>query len=323
MENLIPIFYACDDNFVKYTLVSMKSIMENASKDYKYIIYILNTSIENNTKENVLKMKNEYFDIEFIDCSSYIDSIKDNIPLRDYYSKTTYFRLFIAEMFPNIDKAIYIDSDTIVLGDVSKLYNHDLKDNLVGACNEQAMVQNDVYGTYVEKCIGLDRYNYFNAGMLLINCKLFREEKILTQFFEKLSVYNFVVTQDEDYLNLICYNRVLWIDNSWNVEVFGDIKYSDDEINMIHYIMWAKPWHFTNVRLEKHFWKYAKLTHYYQDIIDTLNNYPEEKRESDLLACEALEKLAIKETYREDNYLNRVANSNKIIQRKKYSRDYE
>ena len=41
----IPIFYACDDNFVKYTIVSIRSIMENASKDYKYVIHIMNTDI--------------------------------------------------------------------------------------------------------------------------------------------------------------------------------------------------------------------------------------------------------------------------------------
>ena len=39
-NNIIPIFYACDDNFVKYTVISAKSLIENASKDYFYIIYI-------------------------------------------------------------------------------------------------------------------------------------------------------------------------------------------------------------------------------------------------------------------------------------------
>ena len=42
-KNIIPIFFSCDDNFVKYTIVSLKSIMENASKEYKYVIHILNT----------------------------------------------------------------------------------------------------------------------------------------------------------------------------------------------------------------------------------------------------------------------------------------
>ena len=36
----------------------------------------------------------------FDDVTEYLKSINDKLPLRDYYSKTTYFRLFIAEMFP-------------------------------------------------------------------------------------------------------------------------------------------------------------------------------------------------------------------------------
>ena len=44
-EVLIPIFWACDNNFVKYTVVSLKSVMSNASKDYSYKAYILHTDI--------------------------------------------------------------------------------------------------------------------------------------------------------------------------------------------------------------------------------------------------------------------------------------
>ena len=31
--NKIPVFYACDDNFVKYTMVSLQSMMDHASKE--------------------------------------------------------------------------------------------------------------------------------------------------------------------------------------------------------------------------------------------------------------------------------------------------
>ena len=46
MNDLIPIFYACDNNFVKYTIVSMYSMIENASKEHKYHIYILHSPAE-------------------------------------------------------------------------------------------------------------------------------------------------------------------------------------------------------------------------------------------------------------------------------------
>ncbi len=202
--NKIPVFYACDDNFVKYTMVSLQSMMDHASKEAQYENSC--TSYQyfgRNAKEDACYGECEFFSVQFDHVTEYLHSIQEKLPLRDYYSKTTYFRLFIAEMFPEIDKAIYIDSDTVVLGDIAQLYAYDLGDAYVGACKEQVMIQEDVYGTYVEKVLGVERDNYFNAGMLVINCEQFRKNHVLEQFMELLPMYNFVVTQDEDYLNLI------------------------------------------------------------------------------------------------------------------------
>ena len=303
-NKIIPIFFACDDNFVKYTMVSMRSIMDNTSRDYKYVIHILNTNICDEMKKAVMDMAEENFEIRFEDVTDYLTSISDKLPIRDYYSKTTYFRMFIAEMFPEYEKAIYIDSDTIVNGDISELYLHDLKDNYVGAANEQVMIQENVYGEYVEKVLGIDRYHYFNAGLLLINCEQFRKNHVLDQFVDLLHTYNFVVTQDEDYLNLICKDRVLWLEQPWNTEVFGEIAYPESEFKMIHYIMVSKPWHYEGAKYSEHFWRYAKETAVYNEIKEVLANYTDEQREEDAASCDRLLQMAKDEIAKENNYLN-------------------
>ena len=112
-------------------------------------------------------------------------------------------------MFPEYEKAIYIDSDTIVKGDISRLYDFDLGDNYVGGVNDQVVVQDPTFGDYVEKVLGVERNNYFNAGLLLINCDQFRKNNVLDQFCKLLHMYNFVVAQDQDYLNVICHNKAL------------------------------------------------------------------------------------------------------------------
>lgn len=305
-KKVIPIFYACDDNFVKYTIVSLYSIIKNASKDRLYKVYILHTGITEGMMEKVYELKNENFDVEFTDVSDYLYSISDKLPIRDYYSKTTYYRMFIAEMFPELDKAIYIDSDTVVQGDISRLYDKNIKDAYVAAAHEQAMVQVDEYGTYVEKVIGVSRYNFFNAGVLLINCEQFRLHFVLDKFIEYLHVYNFVVTQDEDYLNLICKDHVYWLDGRWNTEIFGDIPYPISEAHVLHYIMTSKPWHYEDCRHGDIFWSYAKETSVYEEILEVLNAYTDEQRERDRISCDNLLALAVKETNREDNFLNQI-----------------
>lgn len=306
MKPIVPIFYACDENFVKYTIVSLHSIIVNASPDFQYIVYILYTDITAATQATVMKMANEQFEIRFIDMTNYLKSISDKLPLRDYYSKTTYYRLFIAEMYQEYTKAIYIDSDTIVQGDISEFFLTDIKDAYVGACHEQVMLQEDVFGTYVEKVVGVSRYNFFNAGILLINCEQFRLKFVLDKFIDYLHYYNFVVTQDEDYLNLICKDHVYWIDQRWNTEVFCDIAYPIEQANMLHYIMTSKPWHYEDCKHADIFWRYAKETPVYQEILDVLHAYSDEEKAKDDLVQENLVKLAISEINREDNFLNRV-----------------
>lgn len=304
--NTIPIFYACDDNFVKYTIVSLQSMIRNASTDHRYHVYVLHTNIAPETQNQLFQLKNDNFDISFENVTAYLDSISHRLPIRDYYSKTTYFRLFIADMFPQYDKAIYIDSDTVVQGDISRMYLTDIGDAYVGACHEQAMVQVDEYGTYAEKVVGIDRNFFFNAGVLLINCRQFRAHNVLEQFTRLLGEYNFVVTQDEDYLNLICKDRVCWLDQRWNTEVFGNIPYPIEEACILHYIMTNKPWHYADCLHGDIFWKYAAQTSVYGDILAELEQYTDQQRQRDRISCDNLLKLAVAETNREDNYQNRL-----------------
>ena len=39
-KNLIPIFYACDENFLNYAIVSLFSLRENAKSDALYRIHL-------------------------------------------------------------------------------------------------------------------------------------------------------------------------------------------------------------------------------------------------------------------------------------------
>lgn len=303
----IPIFFACDELFVKYTMVSIKSIMENASRSRRYHIYILHMGISIPAQNRVTAMADNEFEIEFVDVTEKMESIADKLPIRDYYSNTTYFRLFIPEMFPQYRKAIYIDSDTIVVGDISQLYDHKLGRLYAGVCPDRVVAQTDILGDYVEKVLGVKREKYFNAGVMLINCNQFRENHLLDEFLEMLHVYLFVVAQDQDYLNLICKDQVLYMEPKWNAQVFGELACPVEEAGILHFNMAAKPWHYEDCRLAEYFWKYAKLTSGYGEIKEGLKNYTDEQRHIDSVSGEKLIELAVSEINKEDNYLRQMS----------------
>ena len=301
---VIPVFYAFDENFLKYAVVSIYSLMENASSAYEYDIHLLNCGLSKEAKITIKTLERPGFLIYFEDVSDYLSSLSHELPLRDYYSKTTYYRLFIADMHPELDKAIYIDSDTVVQGDISELFATDLKDRYLAACHEQVMVQVDEFGTYVEKCIGVSRYNFFNCGVLLINCKEWRQHLVLNRFMGLLHQYDFVITQDEDYLNLICKDHVLFIDQKWNVETMFELPCAKEDVGIFHYIMFEKPWHYKDSPFSDIYFKYASKTAVYEDILSELEAYSPENRIKDKKGYENLVALAEKESYNENNYLN-------------------
>lgn len=305
-NNVIPVFYACDDNFIKYVAVSIKSIIKNSDKNYFYRFYILNTGVSDKYRDSLIPQENENYEIIFSDVTDKLKTVTKSLPLRDYYSKTTYFRLFISDMFPEYDKVIYIDGDTVAVKDISELYLTDIKDNYVGAVREKVMADTEVFGNYVEKVLGIDRYAYFNAGILLINSKKFREKQMLSKFCSLLSEYDFVVTQDEDYLNLMFKDRVTYLDPAWNAEIYNGLPCAESDVAVFHYIMTSKPWRYENCDYGKYFWQYAEETPFYDEIKSVLNNYTDAERERDRLCGENLIKLAEKEIARDDNYLKNL-----------------
>lgn len=309
-NTIIPIFFACDNQYTKYTMVAMKSMIENASKEYTYHMHILHTDVSAAMQERVKELENANTRIYFDDVTERLAKLDGELPVRDYYSHTTYYRLFIPDMYPQYDKAIYIDSDTITIGDISKLYGQNIDGYYVAGVRDQVVIQDETFGEYVEKVLGLDRHAYFNAGMLLMNCKVFREENLLQKFIQLLNTYTFVVAQDQDYLNIICKDQVLWLDASWNTEVFGELPCKEEDIQILHYNMASKPWHYEGFRLSEHFWKYAQMTSFYEQIRQELVDYTEEDKAKDRYSGEHLLELALREIQNENNYLNMMKKSN-------------
>ena len=308
-NRVVPIFFAVDDAYTKFMMVTMKSIIAHTSKKYQYKMYVLHTNVTPATQEIVKHLETSNCKIIFVDVTEELKKIEKKISLRDYYTATTYYRVFIANMFPEYDKVIYIDSDTIVRDDIAGMYQYDLGKNYIGAVRDQLVVQTDIYGDYVEKVLGISRGAYFNAGVVLINCEQFRKKNLLKQFIELLGTYTFVVAQDQDYLNILCKDKVLWLDPRWNTQMIGKLSFEDDKSKLVHYNLAAKPWHYEDCRFGEYFWEYAKQTEKYEELQNILKNYTSEDAKKDESYGNNLLNLAISEIHNENNYFNQFGNN--------------
>lgn len=297
MSKVVPIFFACDDNYIPFLSVCLKSLIDNSSKKYKYKIKILYTKVKNENIRNLKKYNSDNIDIEFVNIKANLSKINNKLYTRDYYTNTTYYRLFIPNLYKEYDKALYIDADTVILDDIAKLYNINIKDNLVGAVTDGIIKNNKVFREYAEKVIGLNNYkNYFNAGVLILNLKELRNFDFENKFLYLLDTVKFTLAQDQDYLNRLCKGRVKIINDNWDV-MPSDAKNHKNErkIKLIHYNLAEKPWLYDNIPFEKYFWYYAKDTNYYKTIIKIKNSYTLKDKKNDSIMFKNMLEIAKKE----------------------------
>ena len=294
--NKIPIFFAVDDAYIPFLAVTLQSLIDNSSKENYYLIKVLYTNLTEDNQEKISKYERENVSIELVDLNYYLKKVQDKLYTRDYYSKTTYFRLFITDLYPQYNKALYLDSDIVILSDIADLYKIELKDNLVAGVPDGAVQTVPVFQEYVEKVVGVADYsNYFNAGVLVMNLDELRKFDFQEKFLYLLETVKFSVAQDQDYLNRLCKGKVKIIDSGWDTMPIPELNIKKNNIKLVHYNLSYKPWHFDNILYEEYFWEYAKKTEFYDVIKNIKDNYTEEERFRDMETGKNLINLAQKE----------------------------
>ena len=302
-KGVVPIFFATDDNYLPFLSITLESMWENSSREYDYEMYVLHSGIRQDYQEKILRYNNkEGFKISFVDVTESLEDIKEGLHMRDYYTATTYFRVFIASLFPQYDKALYLDCDTVILGDISELYNLDLGSNMLAGAPCEGVNSFDVYKRYVSQVDGLNPDYFFNAGVLLLNLKAFREEGFYQQFADLLRKYKFTVIQDEDYLNVLCQDRVLRLPRAWNKSPVAPDVLPREELRIVHYLMTWKPWRYTDIPYQEYFWEYAQRTEFYDYIKGLQDNATVADQEKDKVVEANLKALAESEISRADGY---------------------
>ena len=98
-----------------------------------------------------------------------------------------------------------------------------------------------------------------------------------------LTKYNLdTAAPDQDYLNILCRDRVIYLDEAWNkMPDFGN-KIAEEDLHIVHYNMYRKPWHYEDVPYADLFWKYAEKTCFYDKLKKDLENYSKEQKELDM-----------------------------------------
>ena len=131
---------------------------------------------------------------------------------------------------------------------------------------------------YTEAAVGVDKHEYINSGVLLMNLKAMRELDFEGHFLNLLNTYHFdSVAPDQDYINAICNGRIYYLDAAWDAMPRPPM----DAPKLIHYNLFSKPWCYDNVQYGDLFWKYAEECGFIDEIRAYKAAYDDAKKAAD------------------------------------------
>lgn len=245
---------AGDYGYIRYIEATLKSICYHHDNCK---VYIMNPDIPQEwfiaVRQKMHRRNSDLVDVKLT--SGFISSTWQLPPFGPHINHMTFARYFISQ-FVEEDLVLYLDSDTIVTRPLTELFELDLGTNLLAAAKV-------IYGLE-------DR---FNAGMLLINNKLWREENVQEQLIDITNrEHENLLEADQTVLNMLAKNRYLVLDDTYNFQIGYDriaeereqyfvLEKSIDPLPaVIHYITNDKPWKLhSHSRLREVWWHYAMM----------------------------------------------------------------
>lgn len=291
MNREIPIFFTIDDAYAPFLAVALRSAVLHASRDRQYRAIVLHQDLSPERGEKLKALETDNFKIDLTPMRANFEALDDRMSNRlrcDYFTLTIYFRLFIPAMFPQYDKGIYIDSDVVLNADLGELFDIDLGDNLIGACNDLSIADIPPLVAYTENAVGVKKQEYINSGVLLMNLKAMRDCDFEGHFLHLLNTYHFdSVAPDQDYINAICNGRILYLDAAWDA-MPNEAKPPLAAPKLIHYNLFSKPWCYDGVQYGDVFWKFAADSGFIDEIRAYKAAYDDAKKASDSACLEKL-----------------------------------
>lgn len=296
---VVPVFLAINSAYAPYAAAAMRSVTMHTNPERYYRVIILHDGLNwaNRVRLRNLVTKNCSIQFKKINRSLYLKAIIKYCSKRkaaeDFFSSAVYFyRFFIPRLFPQYNKCVYIDSDTILRGDIGELFDIDLEDKAMAAMVDPKVDVIPEFRAYVNKAVGVPYKEYTNSGVLVMDMKKLRKMHYLSKLVEMIERNDVdLVAPDQDYMNVILRGNIKHLPKCWNAEPADKLPKGT---KLIHFNLFNKPWHYKNVPAEEFFWEAAKGTGFYGDLKRQQEKFTKEKQKKEQAKVAALIKRGAK-----------------------------
>lgn len=296
-DNAVTVVTAADENFVPHLAALLESIKASFNPDRFLELVVLDGGIPA-YKRNLLKkqfhigLPASKGSLTFLDCQHMYRGISTHM----HFSPATFYRLSLGQLLQHHDRALYIDCDTIVLADLTRLWETQMNGAVIAATPDLIMknfVNAGIRSMQETGALPANRYlsdylglkgrgdAYFQAGVILFDLAAFRAANISDIAIRDLSQRRYWFL-DQDILNKYLIGKVKMLDTSWNcvnsirdifphlnanwrAKVLEDLK----DPKIVHYAGYeAKPWNNRNAPLSFFYWFFLRRTFWYESVFN-------------------------------------------------------
>lgn len=239
---MMNIFFCVNNAYADKLLVTIISILEN-NLEQKINFFVLSSDFSDKNKiliQDTLK-KYRNFKIKYLSVDKKIfdnSNLKNNI---EYISLETYYRYIIADIVPNINKALYLDADLIVNGRLNEFYDIDIENNYCAGVKDKFIEEINYKNTLKMSSDEI----YINAGVMLLNLGKLRKDHMSTKLLNNtIKLAEQIEYQDQDIINITFRGGIKEVDSKYNFTSSNVIreKQKIKEAIIIHYTGPIKPW---------------------------------------------------------------------------------
>ena len=143
---------------------------------------------------------------------------KDSVNMKSKFTYLAMMRAALAKVLPqDIDTVLSLDCDTLIVGDITELWERDLDGYYFSASIEPHRTRWDTL--------------YTNTGVALYNLKMLRETGKVDEVIKELNT-NTYPWVEQDVFNFLCQGGILPMPSKYNANNF---TYPTDEIVIKHY----------------------------------------------------------------------------------------
>lgn len=254
----------CDDNYSPYLATMVASICSNTGAFVECHVIGKGTGGRNRTMIESMKERFPNFSIDFRVCDP------SGIYGIDYLSLSrmtvsTFIRMLLPDLYPEIDRALIMDVDIISLQDIGLLWKQELDGHVFAAALDEPDTARRAFLRNLE--VDTD-CRYANCGVMIVDCRKWRERGITARCLEVERKYRDVLEcADQDVINKVFLGDFKVLESRFNSLLGND----EDMVNR-HFSWLRKPW-FSKYNavgdLIKNFddwWHYAAMTPFYPEV---------------------------------------------------------